>query len=161
MRTRRNGTASPTPLWAFGLVLALGVAMVSMVRLALAANQWGPNVGDIIDFGGPRPALAPRVRFAAGRLEPTGAARCRLDSAMLARAGGSLIVESAAPGQPQGYRVHWAGGPTSAGAGDCGRQAELVVSGTALGSLATAAGGFGVTHRSMLPLLGDPLRFGG
>lgn len=161
MRTKRNGTTTPTPLWAFGLVLLLGVAMVSMVRLAMAANRWGPGVGDIINFGGPRPTLAPRVRFAVDRLTPGGTERCRLDLAMLARAGGSLIVETAAPGQRDGYRVHWAGGPTSAGAADCGREANLVISGSALGSLATAAGGFGVGHRSMLPLLGDPLGNGG
>ncbi|MDE2006641.1 MAG: hypothetical protein KGI51_08760 [Rhodospirillales bacterium] len=155
MRTRRNQTTTPTPLWAFGLVLLIGATMVGMVRLAMAANHWGPGVGDIISFGEPRPVLAPRVDFAVTRLTRAGAARCRLDSAMLARAGGSLIVEAAAPDRMAGYRVHWAGGPTSAGAADCGRDVELLVGPTALGSLATAAGGFGVGQRSMLPLIGS------
>ena len=154
MRTRRNDETAPTPLWAFALVLVLGVAMVGMVRLAMAANTWGPGVGDIIRFAGPAPELAPRVRFRVTRVGPNGGSLCRLDSKLLRRAGGSLIVESAAQPELDGYLVHWAGhGPTSAGA-DCGARAELRVSAAALGSLATAAGGFGVTHRTMLPLLG-------
>ncbi len=154
MRTKRNDEMAPTPLWAFALVLVLGVAMVGMVRLAMAANTWGPGVGDIIRFSGPRPTLAPHVRFRVARVGPNGASLCQLDSTLLRRADGSLIVEATARPELHGYLVHWAGqGPTSTDA-DCGNRAELRVSAAALGSLATAAGGFGVTHRSMLPLLG-------
>ena len=151
MQTRHGPDTTATPLWAFGLVLAIGVAMVMLVRLAIAADSWGPPVGAIISFAGPRPVLSPVVHFQVRRAD-TGAL-CRLDSARLRAAGGSLIVEAKAPGLRHGYRVHWAGaGPTSARS-DCGRDAELRVSASALGSLATAAGGFGVGQRSMLPLL--------
>lgn len=157
MRTKRNGTTAPTPMWAFGLVLMLGITTIGMVRLAQQANHWGPGVGDIVSFAASRPALAPVVTLAAIRLGPEGSVTCRLDSKTMAKARGSLIVEAAAPGRRDGYRTHWAGGPTSTGAEDCGPQAELVLSGSDLGSLAAAAGGFGVENRSMLPLLGDPL----
>ena len=153
MRTRHEPETTATPLWAFGLVLAIGVAMVMLVLLAMAANSWGPPVGAIISFAGPRPVLAPHVRFQVRRAD-TGAL-CQLDSDRLRAAGGSLIVEAVAPGVRHGYRVHWAGaGPTSA-TSDCGTNAELRLSAATLGSLATAAGGFGVDHRSMLPLLGS------
>ena len=161
MRTKRNGTTAPTPLWAFGLVLVLGVTTIGMVRLAQQAGHWGPGVGDIVSFAAPGPALAPAVTFAVARLAADGQETCRLDSTTMARGGGSLVVEAAAPGQRDGYRAHWAGGPTSTGADDCGRQAELVLSGSDLGALAAAAGGFGVGHRSMLPLLGAPLQVRG
>ncbi|MBW4093191.1 MAG: hypothetical protein HIU82_19135 [Proteobacteria bacterium] len=157
MRTKRNGTTAPTPLWAYGLVLALGVTALSMVRLAQAADHWGPGVGDIVSFATPRPALAPQVAFTATRVGPSGPTTCRLDSSVMAKTRGSLVVESAAPGAQHRYRAHWAGGPTSAGPNDCGSQAELLLTGGDLGSLASAAGGFGVGHRSMMPLLGDSL----
>lgn len=155
MNTKRNGTTTPTPLWAYGLVLALGVTTIGMVRLAQAANRWGPGVGDIVSFSGPRPTLAPEVKLTAIRREPDERGVCRLDSRVMSRSHGSLVVESALPDRRHGYFVHWAGGPTSAGAGDCGTQAQLILSGSALGALATAAGGFGVQHRSMLPSLDD------
>ncbi|MGC8476651.1 MAG: hypothetical protein ACP5NP_09890 [Acetobacteraceae bacterium] len=152
MQTRHGPNTTSTPLWAFGLVLALGVAMVTLVRMAIAANNWGPPVGSIVSFTGARPVLAPVVRFPARRAN-TGA-YCVLNSARLRAAGGSLIVEAVQPGRRHGYLVHWAGaGPTSARS-DCGRDAELRLSGADVGSLATAAGGFGVGQRSMLPLLG-------
>ena len=157
MRTKRNGTTAPTPLWAYGLVLALGVTMVSMVRLAQAANHWGPSVGDIVSFAGARPALAPEVTFTVSRLGGAGPVSCRLDSDVMTRSGGSLVVEAAAPGRDEGYRAHWAGGPTSAGTTDCGKDAELVLSGNNIAALASAAGGFGVRHRTMLSLVGDSL----
>jgi len=157
MSTKRNGTTAPTPLWAFGLVLMLGVTTIGMVRLAQQAGHWGPGVGDIVSFAPPRSPLAPVVSLATIRLDPDGAVSCRLNSQVMAQSRGSLIVESVTPGQRDGYRAYWAGGPTSTGAQDCGSRAELVLSGSDLGSLATAAGGFGVGHRSMLPLLGDPL----
>lgn len=161
MRTKRNGTAAPTPLWAFGLVLALGVTTVGMVRLAQEANHWGPGVGDIVSFDTSRPALAPEVTLAVTRLGGAGPVSCQLNSKTMASSRGSLIVEAAAPEQRDGYRAHWAGGHTSTGAEDCGRNVELVLSGNDLGSLAAAAGGFGVDHRSMLPLLGDSLNTNG
>jgi hypothetical protein len=161
MRTKRNGTTAPTPLWVYGLVLMLGATMLGMVRLAEAANHWGPGVGDIVSFSGPRPELAPAVDFTVTRMGAAGPVACVLDSKTMEKTQGSLIVEAAAPGVEDGYRAYWAGGATSAGSQSCGPHAELVLSGSDLGSLAAAAGGFGVDHRSMLPLLGDPGPAGG
>ncbi|MDE2580079.1 MAG: hypothetical protein KGL52_00435 [Rhodospirillales bacterium] len=154
---KRNGTTTPTPLWAFGLVLAVGVTALGMMRLAQAARSWGPGVGEIVSFAQPRPPLAPTVRFTVTRLDAGGPTTCTLDSTTMARSHGSLIVEAVAPGMTRGYRAHWSGGPTATGGGDCGAQANLALSGADLGSLASAAGGFGADHRSMLPLLGNAL----
>ena len=46
-------------------------------------------------------------------------------------------------------RAHWAGGPTAAGAADCGRNAELLLRPSAIEQLAVAAGGFGVADKRM------------
>lgn len=157
MSTKRNGTTAPTPLWAYGLVLALGVMTLSMIRLAQAADHWGPGVGDIVSFATPSPALAPEVAFTATRVGPGGTTACQLNSRIMAKTHGSLVVEAAMPGEHDRYRAHWAGGPTSTGPNNCGPRAVLLLSGGDLGSLASAAGGFGVGHRSMMPLLGDSL----
>ena len=157
MRTKRNGTTAPTPLWAYGLVLALGVTALSMIRLAQEADHWGPGVGDIVSFATPSPTLAPAVDFTAIRLGAGGPVACRLDSQTMAKTHGSLVVEAASPDRHDRYRAHWAGGPTSTGPNSCGARAELVLSGGELGSLASAAGGFGVTQRSMMPLLGNSM----
>ena len=44
---------------------------------------------------------------------------------------------------PPIFRVHWAGLHTSDGSGDCGEQADIVLSRTDLQKLANAAGGYG------------------
>ncbi len=48
------------------------------------------------------------------------------------------------------YQAHWSGQRTSGDTTDCGRDADLVLSLIDLDTLATAAGGFGVDHTSVL-----------
>jgi hypothetical protein len=60
--------------------------------------------------------------------------------------GGSLVVEQRLQ-SPRMYHVHWAGLRTSDGAADCGRHAELVVSGADLQLLTNAVGGAGIERR--------------
>ncbi|MGH7043910.1 MAG: hypothetical protein ACREFY_17530 [Acetobacteraceae bacterium] len=155
MRTNRKETTPLTPLWAYGLVFALGVMMLLMVRLAQEASHWGPRVGAIVSFAPPSPGMAPDVDLTVTRLGPRGPVPCRLDSKVMAKTHGSLVIEATVPDQLHRYVVHWAGGPTSTGTDNCGTQADLVLGGESLGTLASAAGGFGTLHRSMLPVLDD------
>jgi hypothetical protein len=75
-----------------------------------------------------------------------GQATCDLDTAVLQRSGGSFLVEQRASGSGNHYRTHWAGPRTSAGANDCGTDADLALTRLELNSLAVAAGGFGFDH---------------
>jgi hypothetical protein len=65
----------------------------------------------------------------------------------MAQAGGSLVVEQRLDGL-QAYRVHWAGGATSAGVANCGNEADLIVERADLQLLSNAVGGPGVVHRT-------------
>lgn len=72
---------------------------------------------------------------------------CTMDPAVIAREGGSLVVEARddQASAPQ-YRVQWAGPHSAKGAGDCAGSADIAVSRIDLQKLANAAGGFGVEH---------------
>lgn len=145
MRVRRNGSAQPTPQLGILLALIMGATILGMVRMAQQANAWGPSVGDIVSFAHVRPAFSPRVAFDVTRLGPAGAkTTCRVDSRVMRKTGGSLVVEAI---QPTGaYVARWVGGATSAGARNCGESAELLLKATDVAALATSAGGFGVEH---------------
>ena len=145
MRVRRNGSVQPTPQLGILLALIMGATILGMVRMAQQANAWGPSVGDIVSFAHVRPAFSPRVAFDVTRLGPAGGkATCRVDSRVMRKTGGSLVVEAI---QPTGaYVARWVGGATSAGARNCGESAELLLKATDVAALATSAGGFGVDH---------------
>ena len=145
MRVRRNGSALPRPQLGILLVLITGATVLGMVRMAQQANAWGPSVGDMVSFAHVRPAFSPRVAFDVTRHVASGAdATCRVDSRVMRKTGGSLVVEAI---QPKGqYVVRWVGGATSNGAQNCGESAELLLKGRDVAALAASAGGFGVNH---------------
>ncbi|HEY7576824.1 MAG TPA: hypothetical protein VH855_04445 [Acetobacteraceae bacterium] len=122
-------------------LLAGGVAMVA----AATTLDLGPKVGDILVFrhGARVPA---DWEFAVSRSAPD-AATCSLRPEVMAAHGGSLVVEERFT-NPRSFRVHWAGGPTSVGAADCGASADLRVSGTDLQLLSNVVGGPGVEPTS-------------
>jgi hypothetical protein len=142
-------------------VVGVGLAtFLSVVVAAVAvaqANVVTPQLGDIVSFkpGAEVPALL-RFDIAARRLGPGGAAAaCTLEPTVIARQGGSLVVEAALRGGDEpAYVVHWAGARTSAGAADCGTDAELVLSRADLENVARTAGGFGVDKKRLSPMLG-------
>ena len=68
---------------------------------------------------------------------------CVLDTGVLRQSGGSLVVEGQVIGTAGSFRVHWAGLETSAGAGNCGGDADLILDGRELDVLALHAGGYG------------------
>ena len=122
-------------------LLASSVAMVSAARTI----ELGPAVGDILVFRHGA-TLASDWEFTATKTGKA-VATCSLRPAVMASRSGSLVVEQRFE-NPRSFRVHWAGGPTSDGAADCGDNAELVVPGADLQLLANAVGGAGVEHRT-------------
>jgi hypothetical protein len=122
-------------------LLAGGTAMVATATTL----DLGPKVGDILVFRhGAR--LPVDWEFAVTRSAPDPAA-CSLRPHVMAAHGGSLVVEQRFT-KPRGFLVHWAGGPTSAGAADCGPSADLLVSGPDLQLLSNIVGGPGVEQSS-------------
>src|SRR5579859_682615 len=120
-------------------ILASSVAVVSAARTLDLA----PVVGDILVFK--KGARMPSDwAFTANN---NNAVVCTLDPSVMARAGGSLVVEQRLD-DSQAYRVHWAGGATSAGVANCGNEADLIVERADLQLLSNAVGGPGVEHRT-------------
>jgi hypothetical protein len=73
---------------------------------------------------------------------PAGVRHCALSPGVMSGRSGSLVVEARLLSSPPVFRVHWAGGHTEAGSGDCGAVADIVLERTDLMRLANAAGGF-------------------
>jgi hypothetical protein len=128
-----------------GTLLALTTGLWMMAEL----EQFGPQVGGIIVLK-PDVAATERWSVSAAIVEPvrpglpseSARRRCNLTPNVMAVHGGSLVVEARRLSRPPVYRVHWAGGPTSVGATDCGTTADIVLERTDLMRLANLAGGF-------------------
>jgi len=122
-------------------VLFIGSVVAQFDRAFEVSN---PRVGDIVMFHpgaepGDTPTLSVRTATGVG---------CQLDIPTIQRGGGSLIVESRLPNSDRPFRVHWAGARTHATAdANCGKSAELLLTGREMRLLAFAAGGYGVGLR--------------
>ncbi len=136
----------------FAVVLFATVGAVVMLALGheLAATE--PSLGDIVSFSSVSPNRNPPLVLSAVRPGANDRRICALDTDVMAASGGSLFVEGQSRAPAKGFRVHWAGGPTSAGADDCGANSELVLSAHQLQELAAAAGGFGASRVSRTEL---------
>ncbi|HTI80346.1 MAG TPA: hypothetical protein VL614_07825 [Acetobacteraceae bacterium] len=120
-------------------ILASSVAVVSAARTLDLA----PVVGDILVFKqGAR--MPTDWAFTANN---NNAVACTLDPSVMARAGGSLVVEERLD-DARAYRIHWAGGATSNGVTNCGGDVDLVLERADLQLLSNAVGGPGVEHRT-------------
>ncbi len=130
-------------------LLAVVVALVGLagaVKIARTAAEFGPAVGDIVEFD-PNGYLPLDVHTQIAATRP-GAGGCILDLGSIHRTGGSLVVEQRYLGVGNNrYRVHWAGQQSAEGSADCGREADLTLDDTNLDLLAMAAGGWGVGHK--------------
>jgi hypothetical protein len=149
MAADRRKTSQP-----FQLVLILAATLLAVVSgmagIVHQAAGLGPRVGDLVAFDPAHHApFDSTVRLTASRLRQTS---CVLDVATMQKSGGSLVLERRGSEPDRLYRVHWSGLRTSDDADDCGGQADLVLSRTDIDLLATAAGGFGVDHTSVLLL---------
>jgi hypothetical protein len=143
----RNSSQAPQSLLiAAAVLLALVSGITGIVH---HAAELGPQVGDLVAFD---PAhLAPfdsSARLTANRLDQGS---CVLDVTAMQRSGGSLVLERRGSGPNRLYRAHWSGFRTSNDTQNCGSDADLVLSQIDIDTLATAAGGFGVDHATLLP----------
>jgi hypothetical protein len=142
--TETGSSVGRTALMA-SLVAALLAGGVGMVATATTLDL-GPKVGDILVFR-PGARLPNDWDFTVARRDAPQDA-CSLRPEVMAARGGSLVVEERMA-RPHSFLVHWAGGPTSLGAADCGTSADLVVPGTDLQLLSNAVGGPGVEKTSL------------
>ena len=130
---------------AAGALLTLTTGLAAMVEL----EQFGPSVGGIVVF---KPGVTATEQWSVNAqiAEPaklgvpgeTAGPHCILSPSVMALGGGSLVIEARRLSRPPVYRVHWAGGHTDAGPGDCGVGADLVLDRTELMRLVNVAGGF-------------------
>jgi hypothetical protein len=148
-RSRREAadeTVVTLVLWLVaGALLTATVGFWALTTL----EQFGPSVGAVIAF---RPDAQAsdwwqiNARFSDAprfdRVDSFAGRKCVLSPGTMRASGGSIIVEARSLTRPPVYRVHWAGGHTSRGAGDCGDAADLVLSRAELIKLANVAGGF-------------------
>jgi hypothetical protein len=142
---RKTSQTAQSLLIAAAMLLAVTSGMVGIVR---QVGDLGPRVGDLVTFD-----PLHRVSFdssAQVTADRPGSGKCMLDIATIQRSGGSLMVERRGAGPDRLYQAHWSGLRTSEDTNDCGRDADLVLSSVDIGTLATAAGGYGVDHRSVL-----------
>jgi hypothetical protein len=124
-------------------VLASGAAMMAAARTVDLA----PKVGDILVFR-TEARLPADWEFNAVTLSDQLPVSCRLQPAVMASAGGSLVVEQRS-NDARTYRVHWAGRETSGTGTDCGGSADLLMSRADLQLLSNAVGGPGVDRRTL------------
>jgi hypothetical protein len=132
------------------LAVAAFAAVLATDLSARLASAFSPRLGDIARFSPDSPAIG-LARVLAHGLKRIGGPKsghwqsCTLDSAAMATAGGSLIVEAEEP-RIDAFWVHWAGGATSTGDGDCGEVADLLVGRRDLMALISAAAGDAVAQ---------------
>ena len=128
-----------------GALLTVTTGLWAMQEL----EQFGPSVGSIIVFK-PDKTASGQWSVDGAMVDPVRAGlagafkdrRCVLSPGIMARDGGSFVVEARRLSTPPLYRVHWSGGHTSGEPGDCGTQADLVLERSGLMRLANMAGGF-------------------
>lgn len=129
-----------------GALLTVTTGMVALTKL----EQFGPAVGNILVI---RPDAEARDRWTvdatviggltSGLPDEATGRRCALAPGVMARTGGSLVIEARRLSRPPLYRVHWSGGHTEEGRADCGTTADLILERIALMRLTNAVGGFG------------------
>ena len=154
---RQSGDISLTTVMlglAAGALLTVTTGLWCMRQL----EEFGPSIGGVIVFK-PDAIASERWVVHAVRLERgsikwqhnSDAQRCSLSPAVMARAGGSLVIEARRMSRPPVFQVHWAGGYTDSGSDDCGPAADLMLDRADVMRLANAAGGLNVGLRLMGP----------
>jgi hypothetical protein len=149
MAADRRKTSQP-PQFVLLLAAMLLAVVSGMAGIVHRVAELGPRVGDLVDFDPMhRAPFTSDARLTAYRPQQ---AACVLDVATMQKSGGSLVLEHRGSEPDRLYQAHWSGRRTSQDANDCGSQADLVLSRNDIDTLATAAGGFGVDHVSVLSL---------
>ena len=123
------------------------LALLSAANAIAELGQATPHVGDIISFAASASQpVEDGTRLIVHRPDRVG---CVLDLGILRRSGGSLVVEKQVNDGPQSFRVHWAGKRTTADASNCGDNADLILEGQQLDTVALAAGGYGAGEKAL------------
>jgi hypothetical protein len=144
-----SGLAAWLPVLAAMAIMLTGCLSTFLV---LQLDEFRPKIGDIVVF---KPGLQDpdmwQMTIPAQMVSSKGApaGRCVLDPDVIAKKGGSLIVEGLQLKPSLEYMVHWAGSRSTHGRENCGTNTELTVSRTNLQRLANAAGGFGVGNKGI------------
>jgi hypothetical protein len=154
---RRSGDASLTTLMLGSVVGAL-LTVTTGLWCMRQLEGFGPSIGGIIVFK-PDPIASERwvvhaVRLKSGIVglpQTSDVRHCILSPGVMARAGGSMVIEARRMSHPPRFQVHWAGGYTDSGSGDCGPAADLLLDRADVMRLANAAGGLNVGLRLMGP----------
>jgi hypothetical protein len=166
MRTRQDqehGDPALGTVLGIGLLALLSIVLV-VAMLARMVTLLEPGLGEMAVFnprllaGDTLPLKAPATVVDEWG-KPLGRTNCVLASDVMGATGGSLVIEARRGGSDPGYIVHWAGGPTSAAASNCGSDVDLMVAKQDLMGLVGAAGGFGLRQEARLAQnrTGDPI----
>lgn len=149
MSTRRHSADASLTTAILTLIAAALLTVTTGFWVMTELEQYGPAVGGIIVF---KPDTAPTEKWSisAAIIGPSvegipngsNARACLLTPEVMAKDGGSLVIEARRLTRPPVFRVHWSGGHTAAAASDCGTTADLVLERTELMRLANVAGGF-------------------
>ncbi len=107
------------------LAALLAGALISAVgALSLLPQvQFGPPLGEILTFGW-YGQLTPSWHVDA--VQAATHRHCLLKPAVMAATRGSMVVERRMP-DGRTFLAHWAGGPTSDDAGNCGTDVDLTI----------------------------------
>jgi hypothetical protein len=140
MKTRKRSASRSRSAVLFFAAAVLAAGLTA--TLVSSFHQAMPKVGDIVVFApGGLQGDDGTIRIAAHRPGESG---CVLDLETIRQTGGSLVVEARVARPVPGFRLHWAGERTSDADGDCGTNADLFLGTGDVGSLAAAAGGYGL-----------------
>jgi len=157
-RSRHQSTEVSVTTVVLGLAVGALLTITTGLWCMRQLEEFGPSIGGIIVFK-PDPVASERWIVDAIRPEhgfirspQSGSVRrCKLSPGIMARLGGSLVIEARHLSRPPTFQVHWAGGHTDSGAGDCGPAADLLLERTDVIRLANAAGGFSGGFRLIGP----------
>ena len=131
-----------------GIGLVVLVAIMLVVNLLRIANEFGPQIGAIMEF---EPVEAApndtQVRIVALKTDESSPSPCVLDVHVMLASGGSLLIDAIPFDPRRRVRVHWIGTHTSDGVNDCGTAADLLVTREDIASLTVAASGPRLTDK--------------
>lgn len=129
-------------------LLAFALCLMTCLLSLSEMQEVGPDVGEIVTYDphdGPKRWDMPGIPARMASSDTLGRS-CVLTPSVIAAGGGSFVIEAKQLDHPPIFLVHWSGSCTDAGAQDCGRSADLLLSLIQLRALANVAGGFGVVH---------------
>ncbi len=102
MREGHSRTGSVVTALA-GTLTMTALVMTGVVHLAIQAMESGADPGDIVSFTPGAPLPSDLAGLVAARIDGPAEGACMLDLAVIARSGGSFVIEAR---DGQAYRMH-------------------------------------------------------